>query len=377
MAESKRGEDSANVLFNDKPDTSRKKKRNPYVIIIVKVIVLVVIGYLFYRIGKYADTNNCISEFWDFLSNAGTEIACAAIGLAAVKLSPAKDVKNIRSKRLDKFISGMSHICMFLIGGLCPLCLLTFFHVKGAIAKENEIKLTQYIVTQMNNTQMSSNNERESKKVKEVTIYNINQDLYMENRPLEDYYNGEITAENSKLVKALILYNNMEHNMPNGSVSENYSELLETADYQYETYKFKKGYAVEKKNTSEEWFKDRIESLQESLDAREEAEKEYESPKNERPLATGYRDKGDEYFGKKNQNMAMDAYEQSADWFIKAIYHAAAIEDYEEMNTCMTKFKELGEEVKKLKKADSSRKNKIMESIEVYEKFVELVNESK
>lgn len=263
MAESGREKDSAIVLFS-------RKKWNPFVIIIVKVIVLIVIGCSFYRIGKYADANNCLSAFWDFLSNAGTELVCAIIGVVAVIWSSNMDMKNLRSKRRDRVISGINYICMFLVGGLCPLCLFTFFHIQGAVEKENEIKnqLTQTSSTQMSSILMSGNNEQESKEIKEIITYNINQDLYMENRPLEDYYNGEITDENAKLVKAEILYNNMEYNKPNGSVSANYHELLETADYRYATYKFKKTYAVEKENDSGEWFEDRIESLQESLDAR-------------------------------------------------------------------------------------------------------------
>lgn len=61
---------------------------------------------------------------------------------------------------------------------------------------------------------------------------------------------------------------------------------------------------------------------------------------------------------------------------MKAIYHAAAIGDYEEMNTCMTKFRKLGKEVEKLEKINLSRRNKIMEWIEIYEIFVESVSES-
>lgn len=61
---------------------------------------------------------------------------------------------------------------------------------------------------------------------------------------------------------------------------------------------------------------------------------------------------------------------------MKAIYHAAALNDFQEMNRCMSLFKEMGEEVKKLEKIDLDRRNKIETIIKVYEKFVDLINAS-
>ena len=321
--------------------------------------------------------NGCGSAFWEYLSNSGVTFASALLG-GIVAIAPAIiGAQKFKSQQQRNLTNLIVPIGRFVVGTLSSLCLLTFFNVQGAVEKENEIKnqLTQNSSTQMSGIQMSSNNEQASNEFKEIITYNIAKDLYMENRALEDYYSGEITAENSKLVKAKILYNNLEHNKPKGSVSNNYSELLKTADYHYETYKFKKEYANKMNNTSEDWFEDRMESLQESLNVRIEADKECEDPKNERPIATGFRDKGDEYFGRGNQNIAIGAYEKSADWFMTATYYAAAIGDYEEMNTCMTKFKALGEEVQKLNNVDLSRRNRIIELIEVYDIFVGWVNE--
>ena len=377
MAESRREKGSVIVPFNGEEDTTQKKKWNPYIIIIIiEVIVFAVILCLFYLIKKYANENDCGSEFWIYLANGGAEIESACFGLFASILPFIKGIKDFMSKGWQSFTNLIVPIGVFVVGTLSFLCLFTFFDIQGAVEKENERQnqLTQSNGTQESSTQMSSNSGQESEEVKEIVKYNINQDLYMKNRPLEDYFSGEITIENYKLVKAEILYNNLEDNKPEGSASDNYRELLETADYHYETYKFKKEYADRMKNNSEEWFNDRIESLQESLDVRGEAEKECESPENERPIATGFRDKGDEYFGRGNQNMAMDAYEQSSDGFMKAIYHAAAIGDYEEMNASMELFRKLGVEVQKLDRIGLDRKNQITEWIEVYGIFVERVN---
>lgn len=379
MAESRHEAGSAIVSSGGKEDTIRKIKWDPLVIIFIEVIVLAVIVLLFCWIKKYANTYGCGSAFWEYLSNSAVEFASALLG-GVVAIAPAIiGVQKFRTQGRRNFTNLIAPLGVFLVGTLSFLCLFTFFNILGAVEKEKEIKsqLTQNSNTQTNSILMSSNNEQGNNEIKEIITYNIAQDLYMENRALEDYYSGEITTENSKIVKAKILYNNLNHNKPEGSASDNYHELLETADYKYETYKYKKEYADKRNNTSEEWFEDRIESLQESLNGRIEAEKECENPKNERPIAAGFRDEGDEYFGRGNQNMAINAYEKSANWFMIAICHAAAIGDYEEMNRCKKMFEALGEEVEKLNKIDLSRRNKIIESIEVYDIFVGWMNEGK
>lgn len=93
----------------------------------------------------------------------------------------------------------------------------------------------------------------------------------MNDRPLEDYYAGEISEENEKNVRAEILLKNLKENLPVKNQLDNYDELLLTADEEYETYKIqrKRNKGTEKDN--DYLFSDRIETLQKSLNRRGEA----------------------------------------------------------------------------------------------------------
>ena len=92
-------------------------------------------------------------------------------------------------------------------------------------------------------------------------------------------------------------------------------------------------------------------------------------------MANGYKDMGDEYFGREKQNDAIEAYENGVEWYMKAIYHAAAIGDYVEMEKSMELFDKLGKEVEKLDEIDLNRREKIKTLIEVYAIFVDKVLE--
>ena len=74
------------------------------------------------------------------------------------------------------------------------------------------------------------------------------------------------------------------------------------------------------------------------------------------------------------QSDAIVAYEKSAEWYIKAIYHAAAEKDYDEMKRCMEKFEKLGYEVEKLNEIGLDRKENIQKMIEVYKLFTDKIN---
>ena len=220
------------------------------------------------------------------------------------------------------------------------------------------------------------NSDESSQRIQRTVVeYKINQDLYMSERPLEDYYVGEILKGNEKNAKAEILLNNLEHNMPAGSRSVNYTKLLETADKEYDTYMYQRNRDKSNSAENETLFLDRMEMLQKSLDKREEAHKEWENPVNERLLASGYRDMGDEYFSRGMQSDAIMAYEKSAEWSMKAIYHAAAKKDYDEMKRCMGLFEKLENEVENLNEIDLDRKEKIQKMMEVYNLFTDKINQ--
>lgn len=66
--------------------------------------------------------------------------------------------------------------------------------------------------------------------------------------------------------------------MPVGSRSVNYTNLLGTADMEYDMYMYQRNRDKGNSTENETLFSDRIEMLQKSLDKREEAHKECEDP---------------------------------------------------------------------------------------------------
>lgn len=377
MVESAHGTGSANLNYGNKKgrvgnkkqkstqNNISKKRFNKKQIWIVSIeVILCVITALAFKVTyQYADKNGCSGVFWDYISDCGIQI----LGGGFLDIFVSAIAAYVKEKKMvfwQFFIGIMAGILLFV-------CFFTFLKIKGAIEQE--------IVSFGNDKEAkdSVNSDESSQRIQKTVVeYKINQDLYMSERSLKDYYVGEISKGNEKNVRAEILLNNLEYNMPAGSRSENYTNLLETADSEYDTYMYQRNHDKGKSTENETLFLDRIEMLQKSLDKREEAHKEWENPSNERLLASGYRDMGDEYFSRGMQSDAIVAYEKSADWYIKAIYHAAAEKDYDEMKRCMEKFEKLGYEVEKLDEIDLDRKENIQKMIDVYKLFTDKINHS-
>ena len=358
----KRNQSSASNIIG------RKKKMQKWIIVIESIFCLVFFS-LMWRIEKYAIGNQCGSVFWNYISDSGIQILCGGIADVIISL--------IVAYKKEKKIIGIIFWQIFLgimVAVLAFFCFFTYSKIKGAINQQKEALEIQKKNNAMAKMAMQPGESLQGVQ-KTVTVYEINQDLYMDNRPLEDYYAGEISEENECIVRAEILLRNLESNVPVGSKSENYNKLLETADKEYDTYMYQRNRDKNSETENEALFSDRVDILHKSLNKRKEAHKEYESPENERPLANGYKDMGDEYFGKERQNDAIIAYEESAEWYFKAIYHAAAMGEYEEMEKCMKLLKKLEKEVEKLNEIDSNRKGKIITLVKVYDIFVDMINE--
>lgn len=396
MAESRHGTDSAISAFSggkggiNKPTKSKKedekqkgiqddtsnmrysktKKQKMVIIIIIEFILCIAFLCIMWGIERYANRNKCDSVFWNYISDLGAQIVCGSI--ADVVLSHILAYVN------EKKIGGNIFWQLFLgitAVLLAFICFFTYSKIKGAINQQEEELEIQERNRVMAETAMQSGESLQSNQ-RTVVVYEINQDLYMNNRPLEDYYVGKISEGNESVVRAEILLRNLDNNIPVGSMSENYNKLLETANKEYDTYMYQRNRDKDSETENDELFSDRIDMLQKSLNNREEANKEYESPENERLLANGYKDMGDEYFGKGRQSDAIIAYEQGTGWYMKAIYHAAAMCDYDEMEKCMELFIKLEKEVEKLNEIDSNRKEKIKMSVEVYGIFVDKISEN-
>lgn len=341
-----------------------KKRRKR--IIRIETIICVAFLIIMVIIGRYADRNNCGSAFWNFISDSGIQVMCGGLFDAIISLFFA--YKN--EKKLDRTIFGEIFLGIMALM-LALVCLFTFSKIKGATSQKEETKESEEQKKNDEGVGSVAPPDRNSQNTQKTTVtYDINQDLYMNDKPLEDYYTGEISEKDEKVIKAEILLNNLGKNLPKQNQLEDYDELLSTADVEYKTYLYQRKLTKNTENDNDRLFSDRIEMLQKSLDNRKKADKESENPENERLLANGYKDKGDEYFGREKQNDAMEAYENGTEWYAKAIYHAAAIGDYKEMEMSMDLFKKLGEEVEKLDKIDPDRREKIKMLIEVYDIFV-------
>ena len=382
MVESAHGTGSANLNYcNKKGRIGNKKQKSTQNnfskkrfnkkqmwIIFIEVIVCIIFVLAFIVTYQYADQNGCSGVFWDYTSDCGIQILSGG-GFFDILFSAIAAYVKEKKIVFWQFFMGIMAVILFLV------CLFTYFKIKGdVVQKEKEIEIVNF----GNDEEAEDivNSDESSQRIQKTVVeYKINQDLYMSERSLKDYYVGEISKGSEKNAKAEILLNNLEYNMPAGSRSVNYTKLLETADMEYDTYMYQRNRDKSNSAENETLFLDRMEMLQKSLDKREEAHKEWENPVNERLLASGYRDMGDEYFSRGMQSDAIMAYEKSAEWSMKAIYHAAAKKDYDEMKRCMGLFEKLKNEVEKLNEIDLDRKEKIQKMIEVYNLFTNKINQ--
>lgn len=342
---------------------SRHKKKVS--IIAVEIIINIFFGLGLLAIINYADNNNCKSVVLHFIADSMSQIFFCEVIIPVI----VAFCKSIKKKRIELYL----WLCVTLgvmIFALLVLCVMGYVKVEAAISEIQETQKNEKIVEKENNS-VWSGNEVPIATIEDI-YYRIDNDPYMDKILWEEYC-GEDYVQHLYTIKAQVLYNNLEQNKPEGNSSMNYNNLLETADGQYESYLFQKKYAEERGDENDILFSDRIDDLQRSLDNRESADGECENPVNERCLAAGYKDKGDEYFGRKSQNEAITAYEKSAEWCMKSIYHAAAEEDYQEMQKCMELLRKLNVEVGKLNEISQTRRERINEMFEVYECFVDMV----
>ncbi len=376
MAESRHGTDSAISAFGGgkggikKPTKSTKENGKQKWIILIESIFCIVFLSIMWVIEGYAIQKRCGSVFWNYISDSGIQILCGSIADVILSLI----VAYVKEKKIGGTIFWQIFLGIMAVA-LAFVCFFTYSKIMGAINQQKEA-----LENQEKNGAMAERTMQSGENLQGIqgtaAVYKINQDLYMASKPLEDYYVGEISEENEYTVRAEILLRNLENNIPVGSKSENYNKLLETADKEYDTYMYQRNRDKDDEAENEALFSDRIDILQKSLYKREEAHKECESPENERLLANGYKDMGDEYFGKNRQNDAINAYEESTGWYLKAIYHAAAMGDYDEMRKSMELLKKLEKEVEKLNEIGSNRKGKIKTLVEVYDIFVDRISEA-
>lgn len=339
------------------------KKR--LLIIIIEIIINILLYWVLQMIINYAQNSNCKSVILNYVADSLTQFFLCDIVISTI----VTVFKSVRAKKVELywwFCAAFGGMILVLLA----LCVMGHIKVEAAISEVKETQVRENSVV-IKNDSLLAGNETLIVTIEDIH-YNIDDDPYMD-RILWQIYCDESDEENLYVVKAKVLYNNLEENKPKGNPSQNYNNFLETADGQYETYLFQKEYAEERGDENDILFSDRIDDLQRSLDNRESADKEFKNPTNERCLAAGYKDKGDEYFGKNSQNEAITAYEKSAEWCMKSICHAAAIKDYKEVQTCITLFRKVNKEAGKLNEISQTRIERISGMLEIYEFFCDMV----
>lgn len=370
MTESKRKNGSVILSSGEKGRTKTRKsapkrkleKKMGRILIIGVALVIVTIVWAILIAGK-AGNNNCESLFWNELGNYVWAVAIVlVIEIVAVMLGVFLETnEKIEIQAILYwiiFVYLLFVVCLFFDFGVSA-------KVRGEVLEKKESEISEPNVNQ---------NEENDTTIA-VIPYDVDADPFMEKNTLEQYYGQSVEGKKESEVRAQILYNNLKNNKPKGNSSTNYNNLCEIADAEYKTYLHEQ--KRDKESIHEELFENRIGRLQQSLNNREKADKENETLANEAPLATGYKDMGDEYFRRGRQHDAIEVYEESAKWYMRAICHAAAESDMKGVKDCLKKYEELGEEVEKLADVSSDRKEKINNMIQSYKEFITLLGKGK
>lgn len=365
MTESKRKNGSVILSSGEKGRTksSKNNKEKRMVLCILTVgtvaIVAAIIGAM--AIATYARNNNCESIFWNHL---GEFILYSVLAII---------IDVFIAFAINHFTQGNKRIVCLVIFVVFLVIILLFFDC-GVYAKVKAQVLEKQESSVHNSDDNTDEEEKEDTSIPTI-LYNVDIDPFMDKNTLELYYGQSVEGKRESEVRAQILYNNLNNNKPTGNSSTTYNDLCEIADAEYKTYLHEQ--KRDKESIHEELFENRIGRLQQSLNNREKADKENETLANEGPLATGYKDMGDEYFRRGRQHDAIEVYEESAKWYMRAICHAAAESDMKGVKDCLKKYEELGEEVEKLADVSSDRKEKINNMIQSYKEFITLLGKGK
>lgn len=377
VMESERKNGSVSCCPNENRTRSKKKKQkdkfknilnNKKIEILLGLIIVIGIAFvsLLTVVYRYAEQNNCLSAYMKCIADCAKLLLAAIVG--DLVISYGVNWYHEKSKKDDttsgdERINGNIFNLPILMGGLIIIllilgCIITT-EVRAAVLEKEESKIEE------------SNSPENVISDIEISLYNVDEDPFMEVKSLQKYLGRAIANEKITEVKVEVLLNNLQYNRPEGEQTENFNALRDTADAEYCAYLYMYEYEKKTNSFNEGAFEDRIFLLTKSLDNRVKADKECELPENERPIATGYKDLADEFTRRKKYEDAFSNYELGASWYMRTICHAAAIDNLDEVKLCMDKFEELGEEVEKLEAVSFERRERILNMIEVYKLFVD------
>lgn len=307
----------------------------------------------------YAKEHHCRSVFWECIGNYfegfSGEFIFTIIGSG---VGAGVSMKNLEENKkcLPLFLKRWGGLVIFLYSGFITMG--SFFRVQAAICKQEEA------VVEISKTE-------EGELIYQIP-YDVDQDPFMENHSLEEYYGIEVQENENIEAMVKILHNNKENNrLEKREVTVAYNRYIEAADVEYEMAQVM---VEEYENTGNEiFFEDCMDLGIKAVHNRECADEECEKLSNERPIAAGYKELGDKYVGKGNSEKAFSMYQCSAKWYIRVICHGISDKDKEEVTECIKQFKKLGVEISKIEvqdQEDKDRKEKILDLLEVYNIYV-------
>lgn len=347
------------VNFNDEKHRRKTKWRKIKFIILIIVLILIEIIPIF-LIYRYAGENECLSAFYGFIRSASIEFAAGII----IDFIVTVITYNKNNKLLLTLILG--------IGVEVIIYIVLLIGLFSAVKEEMYIKKEDTEYVQSKAMEIISNIYSTGELKIRKKEYSILKDPYME-QSLEEYCGVIDTIDDDDVIskKAEVLMENIDNNTPKGKQSEDYDNHTDDANRRHDTYIFqkKRDEAVDRDSL----FEDRIYSLDSSIASRIKADDGFQNPENERLIGGAYKEKGDEYAKKKQEEEAFKSYDEGAKWYMQACCYAVANGDMEEAKTALKEFEKLKKEVDSLQSTDDDKKSKIVEMYDVYDLFLQLI----
>lgn len=372
MAESRCKNGSAISPFGKKDrtktrdNTLKKDEKKNKLICIVAILIMVMILALYIWSFVYANNHEQKSAWFKYYS----EIITSFPGVVAALASTAFTCSFIKEILIPKIVRAISAVVLVI--------LLATYWAGGFMHVVSEVEKSPTSVVIENGSGALGGNEGKY----EIRQYVFDEDPFVEQ--VHEYLGVEEgTIQKDELVDKIALV--VEAGLANQQAPSDtrdeknmnaYTEYLALAEAQYDTYTTQR---------NRDWNVDtgyviilidiRLEDLGEAIDYRIKADGIYIDCENRRIIALHFKDKGDEYIKKSEHyhekedaiaqtetvGEAQKAYEEGAEWCMKAL-HVAILEEKE------NKAKEILKVFKKIEKAAES--DKISNAYLAYKKVV-------
>ena len=296
----------------------REKKLNKIykcLCLFVISILVIIVTVAMYSLYTWSLNINEESTFWEFWSDQLTAIIMAIVAAIISETFIIIKFKKI----LPAIIVTIVLILIFEFG--------CFMSVKASDSKKptavtiEESKPPQYLLKQ----------------------YNFDDDPFLDQ--LNEYCGEDKIAEEETQEKmADIIVKDMQNKKHDISKEQpdEYVNNVNIAIGRYDTYLYQYNRDKMKKGSEIPFFKeDRLNDLENAINSRITADQHFENSENRRLVSIYYKDKGDEYSRNSNVKEALECYEKSAIWDMKAFYSAVNEKNSNKINKIMEDYKKV------------------------------------